>query len=148
MYYYETGYSDYEACPTDTLYHDKLFTKEEFDEMVVNCYVKESKIQEDKHNELLRQYPQDDGDSYRYDYNPSISSLYCNVVEHLMNDYGFRKPKISADFVASDTEDIIPRVDGGREFRDTYCDKLKLLRERFNIIEPRDNKIKNILDGK
>jgi len=145
MFFYEVGYSSYEECPVRVICHEKQFTTEEFDEMILDCYVRESKDAQTKQNEWLSKetdLTEEDKEWYRY--KPSVSSLFTNVHKLLLSDYGFTEPTITSSFVISDTEDIVARDD--RDFRETYCDKLKKLRQRFNVIEPRDNKINDILD--
>lgn len=149
MFFYEVGYSSYEECPVRVICHEKQFTTEEFDEMVLDCYIKISKIEETKQTEWLASETNlTEEDKEWYKYKPSVSSLFTNVYKLLLSDYGFTEPTITSSFVISDTEDIVVRDD--RDFGETYCDKLKKLRQRFNVIEPRDNKINDILadDGR
>ena len=149
MFFYEVGYSSYEECPVRVICHEKQFTTEEFDEMILDCYVRESKDAQSKQDEWLDNSPElSEEDKNWYRYRPSVSSLHTNVVKMLLDTYGFTEPKITSSFVISDTEDVIPSDD--RDFRETYCDKLNKLRQRFNVIEPRDNKINDILadDGR
>lgn len=148
IYFYEIGYSDYEASPVSTLCHVSEFTQDEFNEMVLNCHVKVSKEKEIKHNKWLDTQSEDDKAHYKY--YPRVGDLSSGVIGLMISDYGFTEPTISASFVADDTADIVPHEDSHRRasrFGDTYCDKLKLLRERFNVIEPRDNKIDDIING-
>lgn len=147
IYFYEIGYSDYEASPIRTLCHDSQFTQDEFNEIVLTCYVKSSKKKEIKHNEWLATAADED-DKVNYKYYPRVGDLNSDVIDLMISDYGFVEPTISANFIADDTNDIVPQDRPfGRKFSDTYCDKLKLLRERFNVIEPRNNKINDIIDG-
>lgn len=162
MFFYEIGYSDWEASPISVLWHPKQFTQKEFDEMVLDCYVKISKAKEAE--QLKWEVPEQEIDTEGlteeeietdkeytkdlYKYYPRVSDLNSDVIELLINEYGFASPVISASFVADDTADIVPRETSLRPFKeDIYCEKLKLLRERFNVIEPRDNKINGIIDG-
>jgi len=147
MFFYEVGYSDYEACPIRVICHTKQFTKQEFSEMMVNCYVKASKDSEAKQIDWLSNSPElTDEDRDYYKYKPRVGSLYSDAYGFMITDYGFTEPNITANFIASDTEDIVP--DDRSEFLETHCEDLKALRERFNVIEPRDNKINDILNGK
>lgn len=145
MFFYEVGYSSYEECPVRVICHEKQFTTEEFDEMILNCYVRESKDAQTKQDEwLVSETNLTEEDKEWYKYKPRVSSLFTNVYNLLLSDYGFTEPTITSSFVISDTEDIVDS--GDMDFRETYCDKLKKLRQRFNVIEPRDNKINDILN--
>lgn len=74
------------------------------------------------------------------------SFLYRDVVEYLMNHYGFFMPKIIANFEVDDDYTIIPdELDDPNSISDPIFLKL---RERFTVIEPRNAKIKDILNGK
>lgn len=149
MFFYEVGYSSYEECPIKVICHEKEFTSDEFDEIMMDCYVKISKKQEKETIEWLNNSPElSEEDKEWYKYKPTINMLYSDVYDLLIDEYGFTEPTIKSIFVISDTEDIVPSKD--REFKDTYCSKLSKLRHRFNVIEPRDNKIYDILadDGR
>lgn len=149
MFYYEVGYSDWEASPIRVLCHTKQFTQSEFNEMVLNCHVKASKDKEAKQNDWLKNSPElTDEELRNYKYYPRVGDLHSDVVGLMETDYGFTEPTITANFIADDTAEIVPNENSLRPFKeDIYCDKLKLLRERFNVIEPRDNKINDIING-
>jgi hypothetical protein len=144
MQFYEIGYSSWEECPIDVLCHLKKFTQDEFDNLLLDCYVIVSKKHEERHNEWISDNKFKEEDLKIHAYTPHISSMYTDICKMLEDEHGFFRPKITASFVASDTESIIPDDNRGG-LRETYCDKLKLIRERFNIIEPRDNKINKLL---
>jgi hypothetical protein len=142
MFFYEIGYSSWEECPVDVLCHFKKFTQDEFNNLLLDCYVLVSKQQEEKHNKWIMEMNEDEKQYHQY--NPHISSMYSDIYKMLEDNHGFFRPEITASFVPSDTESIMPdEIRGG--LRESYCDKLKLLRERFNIIEPRDDKINKLL---
>ncbi len=150
IFFYEVGYSSYEECPIRVICHSKQFTTEEFDEMVLDCYISTSKVSEGNWNDVHTKIDgEDESNDYPphlvYKYTPSVSNLYSDVVIMLLTTYGFTEPKITSSFVISDTDAIVQH--DYIDFRETYCDKLKLLRQRFNVIEPRDNKIDDILNG-
>lgn len=147
MFFYEVGYSSYEECPIRVVCHHNQFTSDEFDEIVLDCFIRASKDEESKNIEWLNNSPElTEEDKEWYKYSPSVSSLYSNAYKILISEYGFTEPTITSSFVISDTEDVVPS--DRRDFRETYCTKLTKLRQRINVIEPRDNKINDILDGR
>lgn len=142
MYFYEIGYYDYESQPNTVLCHSKKFTPDEFNEMVLNCYVKSSKEAEKVHNEWKDRYPQDNQleDHYIHLFSPRVDDLYSRATAFMIIDYGFRYLDIVTSF-QTETDDII-----GDTFKSTGSAQLEMLRRRFNVIEPRDNKINDILN--
>lgn len=152
-FFYEIGYSGWEECPIRVICHDSQFTTEEFDEMVIDCYVDQSKTSEDAHKHWVENSPnminlsEDEKKWHRY--TPRAGDLYTKVVGMMLTKYGFYEPKITSSFIVSDTENIVPENDPANDvdFRETYCEKLIKLRHRFNVVEPRDNKINDILLG-
>jgi hypothetical protein len=153
MFFYEVGYSSWEECPIEVVCHSKEFTQDEFNEMVVNCYVKASNKQKATWDEHEKAYPstRNNGKSYTTFYHPRVDNLDRDVVVFLNEDYGFTLPIISARFIVTGTEDICPRnplddFHSNDEFRETSDPQLLMLRERFNVIEQRDEKINNIIN--
>jgi hypothetical protein len=146
MIFYEVGYSSYEECPIRVICHTNQFSSSEFDEIVSNCYIKASKKEENDLNKWLLEDSISDDNRELYQYNPSVSNLFSKVYDMLIKDYGFTEPSILNSFIVSDTERIKPEE--GEILIETYCDKLKLLRRKFNIIEPRDTKINKLLDDR
>ena len=154
MNFYEVGYTTWEECPQIILSHDKVYTKEQFNEILLDAYVEVSKKDEAEHNEwYLGEWQSEENREKReslpedwYDYRPRVSSLYSGVLDYLVDKKGFKNLDIVASFCPSDNYDLIPRK--GEEIGDMECadDALTLLRQRFNTIEPRDKKIDDILN--
>lgn len=153
MNFYEVGYTTWEECPQIILSHDKVYTQDEFNEILLDAYVEVSKKDEATHNEwYLGEWQSEEnkesrealGEDY-YAYRPSVSSLYSGVLDYLVSEKGFKNLDIVAGFSPSDNYDLVPRK--GEDIRDTEYvdDALVLLRQRFNTIEPRDKKIDDIL---
>jgi hypothetical protein len=143
IYYYEVGYSSYEECPNSTLCHVNLYTKDEFYKMVVDCFVLASNDDEKRWNKMEDDPSWTEEEKDMYKYRPSITSLYSGVIYKMISEYGFYSPAITQTFCVSGDESIV--VD--QFYREINVDEeLGLLRERFNIIEPRDKKISNIID--
>jgi hypothetical protein len=153
MNFYEVGYTTWEECPQIILSHDEVYTKDEFNEILLDAYVEVNKIDEAKHNEwYLGEWQSEENKEKReelgedwYDYRPRVSSLYSGVLNYLVDKKGFKNLDIVASFSPSDNYDLVPRKDeelGDTEYID---DALVLLRQRFNTIEPRDKKIDDIL---
>jgi hypothetical protein len=153
MNFYEVGYTTWEECPQIILSHDEVYTKDEFNEILLDAYVEVNKIDEAKHNEwYLGEWQSEENKEKReelgedwYDYRPRVSSLYSGVLNYLVDKKGFKNLDIVASFSPSDNYDLVPRKDeelGDTEYID---DALALLRQRFNTIEPRDKKIDDIL---
>jgi len=140
MYFYEIGYYDYECSPTTVLSHTEKFNKDEFDEMVLNCYVKASKEAERLHNEWTKRYPQENQLYPIHLYSPRVDDLYSRATTFMVSDYGFKYLDIVTSF-QTETDEII-----GETFTTTGSEQLEMLRRRFNVIEPRDNKINDILN--
>ena len=153
MNFYEVGYTTWEECPQIILSHDKVYTKDEFNEILLDAYVEVSKKDEAEHNEwYLGEWQSEENKEKReslpddwYDYRPRVSSLYSGVLDYLVDKKGFKNLDIVASFCPSDNYDLVPRKDeelGDMEYGD---DALIMLRQRFNTIEPRDKKIDDIL---
>ena len=153
MNLYEVGYTTWEECPQIILSHDKVYTKEQFNEILLDAYVEVSKKDEAEHNEwYLGEWQSEENKEKReelpddwYAYKPRVSSLYSGVLDYLVDKKGFKNLDIVASFSPSDNYDLIPRKDeelGDMEYAD---DALALLRQRFNTIEPRDKKIDDVL---
>ena len=153
MNLYEVGYTTWEECPQIILSHDKVYTKEQFNEILLDAYVEVSKKDEAEHNEwYLGEWQSEENKEKRedlpedwYAYKPRVSSLYSGVNDYLVDKKGFKNLDIVASFSPSDNYDLVPRKDeelGDTEYID---DALVLLRQRFNTIEPRDKKIDDVL---
>jgi hypothetical protein len=82
MYLYEVGYSSYEETPSTLLHHEKCYTKEEFSKLVilVSCQIVKEKI--------------DAGEQLN-----NFDSIYWDVTQKLISDYGFIKATPHAEFM-------------------------------------------------
>jgi len=146
MNFYEIGYSDWEALPVTTLWHDEEFTTEEFNEILLQAYVKaneklkishkewfdewlEEKIQADK--ELDEDYIED------MRYKPRVSELNYNVIEILIKEHGFKNIDIKQKFIPFDSEIL--------DESNASCEYINLIRNRFLVVEERDKKLNKVL---
>lgn len=152
MNFYEVGYTTWEECPQMILSHDEVYTKDQFNEILLDAYVEVSKIQEAKHNEWYLEWKsvenkkiEEFGEDF-YAYIPRVSSLYSGVLDYLVQEKGFKKLEIVASFTPSDKFDLVPIE--GEELVDMKFidDDLIMLIQRFNTIEPRDKKIDEIIN--
>lgn len=149
MNFYEVGYYDWESSPITTLCHDKSFTRDEFNEILLQAYVKANDIVKKVHQEWFDEWLEDmiqkdeelDKD-YIEDmkYKPDVSELNPKVVEILVSEYDFKYINIIQSFVPSYLS-IIPR-DGDPE---SSCELINLIRNRFLVVEERDKKLNKIL---
>lgn len=142
MYFYEVGYHDYDCSPNTVLWHTIKFTQDEFNEMTLNCYVKASKEDESEHNIKVGQWKKSEDEEFVWKYYPRVSDLHTQVTVLLVTDYGFHTTDAIARF---DPEDERIVSEDGCVLKEEHCEYLNMLRERFNVIEPRDNKINEIL---
>jgi len=152
MFFYEVSYTTWEECPQTILSHKDKISQDDFNQIVLDAYVEVSKMEEVQHNEwynewLLSEDAKEDieifGDNY-HKYRPSVSMLYSNVVDYLVKDKGFKHLEITSQFCPSDTYELVPTEE--REFRDTEDEFVLMLRQRFNVVEPRDDKINDVLN--
>lgn len=70
-------------------------------------------------------------------YKPRVSDMNRVSLELLVSKYGFHHMDISAQFIPCNNYDL------GSERSDDEL--VKMISERLNIVEPRDNKINDIL---
>lgn len=153
MNLYEVGYTTWEECPQIILSHDELYTQEQFNEILLDAYAEVNKRQEKSHNEwYLGEWKSEENKKMReslgedyYAYRPRVSSLFSDVLSYLTEEKGFKNLDTVASFCPSDNYDLVPKK--GEEFNTEYADEsLILLRQRFNVVEPRDKKIDDILN--
>jgi hypothetical protein len=146
MNFYEVGYSDWEALPITTLCHDKEFTEEEFNEILLQSYVKANEQLKISHkewfNEWLEEQIQADkelDENYVEDmrYKPRVSELNYNVIEILINEFGFKNIDIKQKFIPFDSEIL--------DESNTSCEYINLIRNRFLVVEERDKKLNKVL---
>ena len=156
MFFYEIGYSTWEECPTTSLVHNQEFTQDEFNDILSNAYIQVSKSSEIAHNTWCEDWVKSDentgGDSdrdfYQYQltlhkYKPRISDLYNGVIDYLITKHKFSELNFSARFIPSDNHGLVPDEFGHIE--ETDDETTIMLRRVFNVIEPRNNKIDEIL---
>jgi hypothetical protein len=146
MNFYEVGYSDWEASPITTLCHDKEFTEEEFNEILLQAYVKANEQLKISHkewfNEWLEEQIQADkelDEDYIEDmrYKPRVSEINYNVIEILINEFGFKNIDIKQKFIPFDSEIL--------DESNTSCEYINLIRNRFLVVEERDKKLNKVL---
>lgn len=145
MYFYEIGYSDWESCPTYTLYHDKLFTQAQFDNMMCECFYEANKIEEAKHNKWISS-DKDITEENRnfYAYKPRVDNLFNTAYDILIKKYEFTDLKFDAKFIPTATEPILPDEERSEYVGDI---ELKKIRDYFERIGMRDDKINDIIQN-
>ena len=148
MFFYEIGYSTWEECPTTSLVHNQEFTQDEFNDILSNAYIQVSKLAEISHNiwyedwKLSDENTDDDQDVYKY--KPRISDLYNGVIDYLIDKHQFSELNFSAKFIPSDNHGLVPDEFG--HIDETHDEATIMLRQMFNIVEPRNKKIDDILN--
>ena len=147
MFFYEIGYSTWEECPTTSLVHNQEFTQDEFNDILSNAYIQVSKLAEISHKTWFEDWvksdenTEDDQDVYKY--KPRISDLYNGVIDYLITKHKFSELDFSAKFIPSDNHGLVPDEFG--HIVETNDEITIMLRQMFNVIEPRNNKIDEIL---
>lgn len=154
MFFYEIGYTTWDESPITILSHIKKFTKDEFNEFVLQAYVKANIIAKKQHNEWFDEWLENKiqndeelDDDYIDDmrYSPTVSDLNRNVIDILIKEFGFKRLNIQVEFIPSDGS--IPIGNTTKEPTDynSSCDLLNLIKDRILIIEERDKKINKVL---
>lgn len=146
MNFYEVGYSDWESTPVTTLCHVEEFKTEEFNEILLQAYVKaDIKLKKDHNewfNEWLEEQIQSDKEldkDYIDDmrYQPRVSELNYNVIEILIEEYEFKHINITQKFIPSNLEIL--------DENQTSCEHINSIRNRFLVVEERDKKLSKVL---
>lgn len=83
-YNYQIGYWSHEDSINKTLTHEKFFTKEQFNDLVSDCFVKAFNMRYKMDSEL-------DDDDFTTEKNYSISDLIGQVIDDLINHFGFQE---------------------------------------------------------
>lgn len=109
MNFYSIGYSNYEGSPEIILTHEKLFTQQEFEEMVAECAAEYIKEEWDNYQKAIQEEYKDSPDddtlelelkkddikrAYRNFY--TFSHLKNPVIDKLISKHGFTKLQLSA----------------------------------------------------
>lgn len=146
MFFYKVGYTDWEECPYTILSHTTKFTKEEFDKILLDAYAESNKIESDRHSEWLKDYYEKEyeysTDKDIYKYKPTINLLFGNIVNFLIK-IGFQNLDIECSFMPSANGYISDEDDESYD----KDEELSMIKNRLTIVEPRDNKINDILDN-
>jgi hypothetical protein len=146
MNFYEVGYSDWESTPVTTLCHVEEFTTEEFNEILLQAYVKaDIKLKKDHNewfNEWLEEQIQSDKELDRdyiddMRYQPRVSELNYNVIEILIEEYEFKHINITQKFIPLNLEIL--------DENQTSCEHINSIRNRFLVVEERDKKLNKVL---
>lgn len=146
MNFYEVGYSDWDSSAITTLCHVEEFKTEEFNEILLQAYVKaDIKLKRDHNrwfNEWTEEQIQADKEidkDYIYDmrYQPRVSELNYNVIEILIEEYEFKHINITKKFIPSNLEIL--------DETQTSCEHINSIRRRFLVVEERDKKLSKVL---
>lgn len=147
MNFYNIGYYDWEESPYTILAHNDKFSKSDFDEIVLKCYV----IANDKlklaHSEWFNEWLDDviskdknlDND-YINDmrYKPCVSELHNEVINTLKSDFNFFDINVQCSFSPTNSFDVLND--------DSDDEDLMKIKHRLTVVEKRDKKIKKILN--
>jgi hypothetical protein len=146
MNFYQVGYSDWESTPITTLWHIEEFTTEEFNEILLQAYVKADIKLKKSHNEWFDEWLEDQiqadkelDKDYIGDmrYKPRVSELNYNVIDILIEEYGFQNINITQKFIPFDLEIL--------DETQTSCEHINAIRRRFLVVEERDKKLNKVL---
>lgn len=141
MFFYEIGYSDWESHNATTLWHHIEYEQDQFNQLVLDAYVKASKQKEIEHNEWFEDWSKNKKDEYLIDsarYKPSVSDLNHFVIDILVKEHGFKYMDIKSSFIPFESSDL---KSDRTESDDEY---ITLLKEIF-VVEKRDSIINNII---
>ena len=148
MFFYEIGYSTWEECPTTSLVHNQEFTQDEFNDILSNAYIQVSKLAEISHKTWYEDWKlsgeNTDSGQDVYKYKPRVSDLYNGVIDYLIDKHQFSELNFSAKFIPSDNHGLVPDEFG--HIDETHDETTIMLRQMFNIVEPRNKKIDDILN--
>lgn len=137
MFFYEVGYIDWESNNTVVLWHQREFSEEEFNEIMLQCYVKISKKLEKKWMEF--------DDHKLHTWKPSVSEINSHIVDLLVSEWDFNKIKITAEFVPFDAHDLTDMEVGKKESEMGGDRALISLFKKFSKTEIRNDRIDDIL---
>jgi hypothetical protein len=143
MFFYEIGYSDWESHSATTLWHHVEYEQDQFNQLVLDAYVKASKQKEIEHNEWFEDWVKSEKDEYLIDsmrYKPSVSDLNHLVVDILISEHGFKNLNIKSSFIPFESSDLKSEEDK------SDGEYITLLKRRFGVVEKRDSIINNIID--
>jgi len=146
VYYYEVGYNSYEEAPIWTLSHEKKFTKKEFDNILLDASEEVFlKLQKQWNEELYKtdeEYLKEQEEYRKRDPNylehlmyDSFDNLYSDVVNLLIEKYGFEKLKISHSFIPFGWASVL--ID---DWENDTNKELVLLRKRLSKYDDRKKK--------
>jgi hypothetical protein len=147
MFFYEIGYSGWDAKSISTLSHKKKFREDDFREILLKAYVianeKTEKLHNDWFNDWLEEKVQSDTDIdsqliEEMIYKPTTCELNQEVIDVLIRDFGFKRINITHKFIPND--DYLTVDDTNSD-----CDLVNMIRNRFLVTENRDKKINKIL---
>ena len=148
MNFYEVGYLDWESTPITTLCHDKSFTKDEFNEILLQAYVKANDILKKSHQEWFNDWLEDviqkdqkldPGYIDDMRYKPEVSELNHKVIDILLSEYGFKNISITQRFIPNNS--TITNVENSGY----KCELVDMIKNRFLVVEEIDNKLQKIL---
>lgn len=146
MNFYEVGYLYWDSSPITTLSHVDYFKEEEFNEILLQAYVKANDVLKSVHTDWFNDWLEEkiqagkELDSDYIDdmrYKPRVSELNPVVIDILIKEWGFKKLNISQRFIPSDLEIL--------DETQTSCEHINAIRRRFLVVEERDKKLNKVL---
>ena len=121
MNLYTIGHSDWESWGTTTLKHEKLFTKEEFDDIVADAHVKAYLISISELSKETRA---------EYDYYNNVEHFWEHVPQILIDDYGFQNIIIAYNFCVSSMSSILEKED-----HEVHNEQMELIRKKYKELK-------------
>lgn len=98
-YLYNLGYHTYEESMYNQLYHNKKFTKEEFEELVIKIILKI--LSTHKHKRV------------------SYQDIHFEVFEELINNFGFKEVEFEGEFSVFGWANLLDKTDWKRDCDET-----------------------------
>lgn len=121
MNLYTIGHSDWESWGTVTLQHEKLFTKEEFNDIVADAHIKAYLINISKLSKEIRE---------EYDYYNNVEHFWEHVPQILIEDYGFQNITIVHNFYVNSMSSILEKED-----HETHNEQMNLIHEKYKDLK-------------
>lgn len=154
---YEVGYSDWEDFFRSVLYHPTVFSKEEYWNILSECFIKANEILKLEHEKNMFENPITEeeekhnqewgGTDYRV-YDPQISYLTQEVVKIMVSDYGFTELSSDTDRYFYPATNGSPITGHSTLYNQDEDEEFNYLKNLFTKIMPRQNSIESILSEK
>lgn len=146
VYFYEIGVYDSRRSDTNILCHSLDFEKEEFNKMVLDAFSKANNLRIEAFKTWLNDYSvykkieqNSEIEAEMTTYDVEVSDLIYDVIEILVNDFGFYTPNPRKEFIA---EDSLGLIKSGKVVKN---EKTNLIYDKLFIKDKRNKKIENLM---